>query len=100
MVVVVELWWVNERQMVPTVVHDGDGHSDSHPQPLREHVGAEENGAELERDVVRREVLDGVRVVWHDADGSGPLVVLLVVQLVQRAPVYQSVERERFDVLH
>ena len=82
----IEVW-----EMVAAVVYHGHRHSPERPEPRGQYVGAAQEGPDLVRYALWQEMLDGMGVHGDDADGSGPLVVLLVVPAVKRTPVHQPV---------
>lgn len=88
---VMELRRGQEGKVVSTVRDSGAHQSHAVPQGGRGQVGAQEDRPEYHRQHVGDDVLQRMSVNGDESDGSGPLMVLFVVILVEAGMVEQPV---------
>ena len=100
MVIVVELWREEERQVVAGVGVDGGHEADGVPDPGRDKVTPHHQGAQRHWEQVRERVLQGVRVERGQAQGRAPLVMDLVHARVQGGAVKDNVRVVEANLLH
>ena len=100
MMIVVELWREEERQMVARVGVDGGHEAEAVPGPGRDQVAPHHQGAQRHREQVRERVLQGVRIERGQAQGRAPLVMDLVHARVQGGAVKDNVRVVKANLLH
>jgi len=100
MVIVMELWREEERQVVSGVGVDGGDEGEAVPGPGRDQVTAQQQGAQGHGEQVGERVLEGVRIEGGQAQGRAPLMVDLVHTRVEGGAVQGQVRVVEADLLH